>query len=104
MPRELKVDIVISTEGGGRRSMTPHGNQNLQILKYPDSQPWEYRDLTNGGSCRMLDQRLVESEDSEAADRDPTIGKGAVDEGWDMTELWGSGSVENRSVINRTSK
>lgn len=52
----------------------------------------------------MLDQRLVESEDSEAADRDPTIGKGAVDEGWDMTELWGSGSVENRSVINRTSK
>ena len=53
--------------------MTPHGNQNLQILKDPDSQPWDYRDLTNGGSRRMLDQRLVESEDTEAADRDPTV-------------------------------
>lgn len=72
-PRELKVDTVISMEGGGRRSMTPSGNQNLQILEYPDSQPWEYRDSTNGGSCRMLDQRLVESEDTEAADRDPTV-------------------------------
>ena len=53
--------------------MTPHGNQNLQILKDPDSQPWDYRDSTNGGSRRMLDQRLVESEDTEAADRDPTV-------------------------------
>lgn len=58
-------------EGG--ISGPPDRNQNLQTLKYPDSQPWDYRDSTNGRSCRMLDRRLVESEDTEAADRDPTV-------------------------------
>lgn len=108
-PREaqLKVDTVVATEGGGRRFRIPHGNQNLQTLKYPDSQPWDYRDSINGRSCRMLDRRLAESEDTEAVDKRPNcilLGKGAADEGRNMTELRDSGSAENRSTINRTLK
>lgn len=55
----------------------------------------------------MLDQRLVESEDTEAADRDPTVlssEKVLLMKAGTQLSCGAQESVENRSVINRTLK